>query len=91
MKQFTVTWWLDAQNDLANLWMTAVDPGAVTRAADEIDRLLARDPTSVIEAHHEGLCRLTVGPLMVQYSIDDADRKVTVWAVRRRDVQSAGP
>lgn len=91
MKQFTVAWWFDSQNDLANLWMAADDPKAVTRAADEIDRLLARDPASVIDDHHEGLCRLTVGPLTVQYSIDDPDRKVTVWTVRRSDAHSAGP
>ena len=86
MNQFTVTWWRDAQNDLASLWITAVDPPAVTRAANEIDRLLGRDPLAVIEDQHEGLCSLTVEPLTVQYSVEDLDRKVTVWTVRRSDV-----
>jgi hypothetical protein len=63
--------------------MTAVDPGAVTRSADEIDRQLARDPKSAIEDDHEGLCRLSVEPLQVQFSFDELDRKVTVWTVRQ--------
>ena len=90
MKQFTVTWWQDAQNDLTNLWISASDPKAVSRAADEIDRLLAREPTSVIVDQHEGLCRTTVEPLTVQFSIDDLDRRVTVWSVRRSDLHSVG-
>ena len=85
MKQFTVVWYNDAQNDLADLWMSAVDPGAVARSADEIDRQLARDPKSVTEANHEGLCSLSVEPLVVQYSIDELDCRVTVWTVRQID------
>lgn len=85
MTRFTVVWWRDAENDLAALWITDVDPRALARAADEIDRLLANDPTSMIEDEHEGLCRLTIDPLIVQFSIDELDRKVTVWAVRRSE------
>lgn len=82
MNQFTVTWWRDAQNDLAEIWMTAADSAAVTRAANEIDRLLARDPSAAIEDQHEGLCRTTVDPLIVQFTINDQDRLVTVLTVR---------
>jgi len=82
MKPFTVVWYRDAQDDLANLWLTAVDPGAVTRSADEIDRRLAHDPISAVEAEHEGLCCLSVAPLVVQFTVDELDRKVTVWTVR---------
>jgi hypothetical protein len=85
MKQFTVIWWRDAQDDLANLWISAADPGAVARAADEIDRRLARDPASAIEFEHEELCRMTVVPLVAQFTFDELDRKVTVWAIRRSD------
>lgn len=62
--------------------MTAVDPGAVTRSADEIDRRLAHDPKSAVEAEYEGLCSLTIEPLLVQFTLDELDCKVTVWTVR---------
>jgi hypothetical protein len=86
MKEYTVIWWHDAQDDLANLWITAtaVDRTAFTRSADEIDRKLARDPKSAVETEHEGLCTTHAGKLAVQYSFDESDRKVTVWRVRLR-------
>jgi hypothetical protein len=82
MKPFTVVWYRAAQDDLANLWLSAVDPSAVTHSADEIDRRLAHDPISAVEAEHEGLCSLIIEPLMVQFTLDELDRKVTVWSVR---------
>jgi len=84
MKQFTVIWWHDAQDDLANLWISAVDRVAFNSSADEIDRKLARDPESAIEDEHEGLCTTGAGSLVVQYSYEELDRKVTVWRVRLR-------
>lgn len=86
MRKITVVWYRDAQADLADLWMSAANPGAITLGADEIDRLLAHDPKSAIERNHEGLCSLTVEPLQVQYSFDELDCKVTVWTVRQIDI-----
>jgi mRNA-degrading endonuclease RelE of RelBE toxin-antitoxin system len=83
MKRFTVVWFSDAQDDLANLWMNATDRSAVARSADEIDLRLAHDPISAVEEEHEGLCSLRVGPLVIQYSFDESDRRVTVWTVRQ--------
>lgn len=92
MSRFNVIWWRFARAKLADLWLEATDKLAVTAAANEIDRLLADDPAGCAEASHEGLYRLTIKPLTVQYSVEAAKRRVVrVWTVRRSDVQSAGP
>ena len=94
MNRFTVVWWQFAKSKLAHLWLNATDKtdkAAVTRAADEMDRRLAEDPESCAEDRHEQLCRLTIDPLTVQFTIDDHDRIVTVWTVRRSDIQSSRP
>lgn len=85
MRKFTVVWYRDAKDDLADLWLSASDPGAVTLSANEIDRRLAEDPKSAILENHEGLCSLIVEPLLIQYSFDELDCKVTVWTVRLID------
>lgn len=90
MSRFTVVWWRFAKDKLADLWLDATDKADITRAADEIDRRLAADPESSAEDCHEGLYRLMVDPIAVQFSIDDFDRRVTVWTVRRSDGQSSG-
>jgi hypothetical protein len=82
MKSFTVVWWEFAQSRLAELWLQSDDKAAVTRAAGEIDRRLAADPWSCIERDHEGLSRMTVPPLSVQFTIDDDHRGVIVWTAR---------
>jgi plasmid stabilization system protein ParE len=85
MNLFTVVWWQFARNRLARLWLDATDKAAITRAADEIDRRLAENPHSCAEDRHEELCRMSVEPLSVQFTVNDPDRIVTVWTVRRSD------
>ena len=80
--KFTVVWWEFAQSRLANLWLSSADKAAVTRAANEIDRRLALDPESCVESSHEGLYRMTVDPLTVQFTIDADNRAVIIWAAR---------
>jgi hypothetical protein len=87
MNRFTVVWWQFATRRLADLWLEATDKAAITHAADEIDRRLAVDPLSCAEHRHEELCGLTIDPLTVQFTIDDHDRLVKVWTVRRSDIQ----
>ena len=82
MKPFAAVWWEFAQSRLADLWLSSADNAAVTRAANEIDRRLARDPKSCVESEHEGLCRMTVDPLTVQFTIDHENRAVTIWTAR---------
>lgn len=78
MRPFTVVWWEYAQSRLAELWILSADKQAITHAAAEIDRRLATDPESCIESNHEGLSRMTVDPLTVQFTIDDDNRTVIV-------------
>jgi hypothetical protein len=82
MRPFTVVWWEFAQSRLAHLWLQSTDKPAVSLAADVIDRRLAADPESCIESDHEGLSRMTVDPLTVQFTIDVGNRAVTIWTVR---------
>jgi hypothetical protein len=78
MNPFIVVWWEYAQSRLAVEWLNAMDRGAITQAANEIDRRLAADPTSCAESGHEELYRITVRPLTVQFTIDHVNRAVTI-------------
>jgi hypothetical protein len=82
MRPFTVVWWEFAQSKLADLWLESKDRAAVARAANEIDRRLAADPTACVEEDHEGLCRTSVDPLSVQFTIDEDNRAAIIWMVR---------
>lgn len=57
MTRYTVVWVEGAERELANLWLDATDRRAVTDAADEIDRALARDATTKGLDLREGLPR----------------------------------
>ncbi len=82
MKPFIVVWWEFAQSRLAHLWLEAKDRTAVTRAANEIDQRLTAAPYACIEGDHEGLFRLTVAPLTVQFTIHDDNCSAIIWPVR---------
>lgn len=41
---FTIIWSEAAIDDLARIWMSATDRDAITRAAEDVDRLLSRAP-----------------------------------------------
>jgi hypothetical protein len=75
---WTVEWLPDAEDALAEAWLQAPDPQAVTAAQAQIDRLLARDPQANGQHLHEGLYQITLAPLTVFYSIDAAQRRVEV-------------
>jgi hypothetical protein len=81
--QYTVIWWQPALDDLTTLWIDFTDREAINSATDEIDRILASAPATAGIDFHEGLRKLTIEPLEVQFSIDEADRKVTIWSTRR--------
>jgi hypothetical protein len=78
---YAVDWLPQAEIALADAWLQAVDPGAVTKAQAEIDRLLARDPIGKGQHLHEGLHQLIVSPLTVFYSVDVTARRVEVSQV----------
>ena len=82
MNHCTVTWWPDARDELARLWVEGPSRQQIAEAADEIDRVLAVDPEASAEPGPEGLWRLTLRPLTVQFALEEPDRKVIVVTVR---------
>jgi plasmid stabilization system protein ParE len=78
---YTVDWIPEAEDDLADAWLNAHDPNAVTDAQARIDRLLARDPVNSGKQVHEGLYQIVDAPLTVFYSVDPARRLVEVSRV----------
>jgi hypothetical protein len=73
MSRYTVTYAIVAQADLAREWLQATDRRSVTKATHEIDRILADEPLNKGKDVSEGLRKLTVGPLAVQFSVEEPD------------------
>jgi hypothetical protein len=80
---FTVVWKPSAEAMLAHLWNTATDRGAVARAANQIDTLLARDPLSQGESRSGSLRITFVRPLAVHFKVLQQQRVVQVLKVWR--------
>ena len=81
MKSFSVDWGLDDLEVLADIWLNSPDPNSVTRAQDRIDDRLESNPLAVGEHVAEGLRKIHLSPLLVYYSIDNANRKVEIEGV----------
>jgi plasmid stabilization system protein ParE len=79
--KFTVVWQPSAQDELADLWYSAADRAAVTRAADEIDRVLAISPSETGESRGEDLRIVIVPPLAANFRVYESDRQVRVGRV----------
>jgi hypothetical protein len=82
MIRYTLTYTHEALSALAREWLNASDRLAVTQAGDEIDRRLSVDAVNQGEEVREGLRRLVVHPLQVQFTVEESDRTVTIWTVR---------
>jgi len=79
---YTVTWKPSAARQLAEIWMSARDRLAVTKAADSLDAALRADPCQHGESRH-GMTRLViVPPLAVVCELREADRLVEILSVR---------
>ena len=77
---YAVTWTPEAEDQLAAVWMAAVNSAAVTRAAERAELLLANDPLSCgTEFYGDRL--LTSGPLHIVYAVHLPARSVTVTMV----------
>lgn len=83
MRNFTVTWHHSAQSELANLYLADPNPSTITRAANEIDRHLASNPTNQAIVVENGCYELTVLLLSVVFRIRHDDRIVEVLRVTR--------
>jgi plasmid stabilization system protein ParE len=82
MIHYTVTYVEDARDQLALIWLAAQDRSAVANADNEIDRVLCEDAQRMGTEVHEGLRQLVVPPLKVQFTVEEDDRRVTIWSVR---------
>jgi hypothetical protein len=80
--RYTVLVEKPAENQLARIWLYAVDRQAVAEASDRIERELATD------AHLKGtplgiFRKYTDDPLAVLFHVDPGDRKVRIIQYRR--------
>lgn len=82
MTRYTVAWASGAEDDLADIWLRAGDPDAVTRAADAIDVQLAQNPGAQGIELREGLRALFIPPLRVIFAVSENDRRAEVLRVR---------
>jgi plasmid stabilization system protein ParE len=78
---FTIIWSEAAIQDLARIWLQVIDRNAITRASNDIDQLLSRNPQFVGESRI-GNQRVTYAdPLGVRFEVVLDDLRVTVGAV----------
>ena len=82
MTRFRVEWESPAEDELARLWLQPGDPQAVTVASARAEQLLARDPLKYGRHLSEGLYSIDVPPLVLTYTVDQANRLVEVTWVR---------
>jgi plasmid stabilization system protein ParE len=78
---FAITWSEAAIQDLAAIWLHVSARTALNNAANEIDRLLARNPQHQGESRPGNERVIYVGPLGVRYDVVVDDLRVTVGAV----------
>ncbi|MGH7199587.1 MAG: hypothetical protein ACREJB_03220 [Planctomycetaceae bacterium] len=84
---YTVLWLPDVEQELAGIWADTDDQRSVTEAANEIERLLKRDPAKAGESRPNGRRILLVSPLGIIFRVNELDRVVTVsniWEYRTR-------
>jgi hypothetical protein len=84
--KYTVLWQPGAEQQLAEVWVEALDRPAATRAADAIDVRLGQDPARRGESRAAGRRILLVSPLGVLFRVEPDDRiarVLTVWSYGR--------
>jgi hypothetical protein len=79
---YTVVWKAPAKARLAEIWMAAADRAAVTRAADAIDARLRTSPMDAGESREAEFRIAFIDPLVVEYSVSEPDRLVSIAHVR---------
>jgi hypothetical protein len=79
--KWTVVYRSSAQDQLANIWLSAPNPQAVADAADEIDRILGRNPHNAGESRGDTTRVLVERPLAVLFEVFADDAIVEVFSV----------
>ena len=81
MTPYSVTWEPDAEDALAEAYLTSDDREAVVAASAEADAQLAEDPYLLATRLSEGLLKVHIRPLVVFFSVDESTSVVTVSGV----------
>jgi hypothetical protein len=79
---YTIVMTTEADEDLAEAWMAAADPAAVTQAMYDAEQILSQKALSSSESLAEGLRRLKVEPILVYFRADVPLKLVEVLNIR---------
>jgi hypothetical protein len=79
---YTIAMTDEADNDLADAWMSAPDPPAVSNAMNDAERILSLNPLGSSESLSEGLRRLKVVPILIYFRVDLPRRIVEISNIR---------
>jgi len=79
--KWTVIYRPSAQDQLADIWLSAPDPQAVAEAAGAIDRILASNPLDASESRGGNSRTIIQRPLTVLYDVYQDDALAEVFAV----------
>ncbi len=73
-----------ADQQLAELWIQAIDRQRVADAFDRIEAELKRDPHSLGRFHPDGWRVVPLPPIVVAFVVNDDDRLVKVLSIEYR-------
>ena len=76
--RYTVIWLPDAEQELAAIWLAAMDRRVVTQTAHTIDLLLRHDPVTQGESREEDRRILIALPFCVVFRVLEQARRVEV-------------
>ena len=83
MTRFTVIWWKEALDELAELWLASADKPAISAAADAIDRELRERAGLWVERSAEEPYFINVAMLRAYFRVSEMDRLAEVFKVVR--------
>jgi hypothetical protein len=80
--KWSVAWIQNAEAELTDLWLRAGNRAELTRAAEAIDVRLADDPVDFGESREADERIAFLGPLAVEFTVDEKQHRVFVFHVR---------
>jgi hypothetical protein len=81
---YSVIWLVDAEDELAAIWLDAADRDAITRAVFDLDRDLSTNPLDAGESRGRESERIVFfAPLAAIALVNEQDRTVSVEQVWR--------
>jgi hypothetical protein len=79
--KYTVIWTPHALEQLAELWLEAVDQRGFTEAADTLEKFLRDDPLHQRHEIVDGTGTAVKPPIGIDFRVSEADQIVSVFAV----------